>query len=205
MTIRLAQNSTYEEQSDTRKENHNLMNDSNEYDDDSFISRTEQKKSMQIYVDMGTALLALNNKQLITIPLNSEVMDALQVAKKISSHNALKRQLSFIAKQIRKSDYESIQAGLDNLQQKDTLQDKVSKKTEQWRDRLLDEDSNALSEFIDQHQNSDRQKLAQLTRNAAKEKKQQQQEYEKNGTIKTPSKYKKQLFTALRVYISEKI
>jgi len=179
------------------------MHHDTESEDDYILSRTEQKKTMQVYADLGKALLALSNKQLSTIPLSNEVLDALNVAKKISVGNALKRQLSFIAKQIRKSDYESIQAALDELEQKDNLYDKVSKKAEQWRDRLLSEETSALSEFISQYETSDRQKLAQITRNAIKEKKQLEKAVKEGGNTDAPKKYKKQLFTLLRTHIAD--
>jgi ribosome-associated protein len=179
------------------------MHHDTESEEEYILSRTEKKKSMQVFVDLGSALLALSKKQLSAIPLSNEVLDALNVAKKISVGNALKRQLSFIAKQIRKSDYERIQAALEELQQKDNLYDKVSKKAEQWRDRLLTEEPNALSDFITQYHSSDRQKLAQVTRNAVKEKKQQEKNSEEGNNTNTSNKYKKQLFTLLRVHIAE--
>jgi ribosome-associated protein len=179
------------------------MHHDTESEEEYILSRTEKKKSMQVFVELGNALLALSKKQLNAIPLSNEVLDALHVAKKISVGNALKRQLSFIAKQIRKSDYELIQAALEELQQKDNLYDKVSKKAEQWRDRLLADESNALSDFITQYNNSDRQKLAQVTRNAIKEKKQQEKILEDGSNANVPNKYKKQLFTLLRTHIVE--
>jgi ribosome-associated protein len=179
------------------------MHNDTESEDDYILSRTEQKKSMKVYADIGKSLLALSNKQLNTIPLSNEVLDALNVAKKISVGNALKRQLSFIAKQIRKSDYGSIQTALDELEQRDNLYDKVSKKTEQWRDRLLNEEANALSDFISQYDTSDRQKLAQMTRNAIKEKKQLEKTLKEGGNTHAINKYKKQLFILLRSHIAE--
>lgn len=183
--------------------NNTPKNDTTEYDDEEYIaSRTEQKKSMQQYVDIGKQLLNLSNKQLNTIPLNNEVLDALETAKKISVGNALKRQLSFLAKLIRKSDYESIQVALEKIQLKDKQYDLVSQKTEQWRDRLLGGETGVLGQFIEKYNCDERQKLGQITRHAIKEAKKQQQEKDVDGKVKTPSKYKKQLFSLLRTHIA---
>ncbi|MGS2717699.1 ribosome biogenesis factor YjgA [Eionea flava] len=185
--------------------NNTPTNNEHEQGDEEYIeSRTEQKKSMQQYVDIGKQLLNLSNKQLSAIPLNNEVLDALETAKKISVGNALKRQLSFLAKLIRKSDYESIQAALDSIQLKDKQYDLITQKTEQWRDRLLEGEAGVLSQFIEKYACDERQKLGQITRHAIKEAKKQQQEKDTNGKIKTPSKYKKQLFSLLRTHIANR-
>jgi len=179
--------------------NNHIQND----DDDYITSRTEQKKSMQVYVTMGGQLLELSKKQLGTIPLNSEIRDALDVAKKISVGNALKRQLSFLAKLIRKGEYEEIQIALDHLQQKDSLHDKITKKAEQWRDRILTEEPNSLSDFMTRYNSNERQKLGQVARHAIKEHKLQEIEKESSTKITTSNKYKKQLFILLRSEINE--
>jgi ribosome-associated protein len=180
------------------------MNNHIEHDDDDYItSRTEKKKSMQAYVKIGNQLLELSNKQLATIPLSNEISEAVNVAKKISVGNALKRQLSFLSKLIRKGEYEEIQVALEHLQQKDSLHDKISKKAEQWRDRILAEEPNTLSDFMTQYNTNERQKLGQVARHAIKENKLQQAEKESTGNITTASKYKKQLFTLLRSDINE--
>jgi len=170
-------------------DNHN----SGQHDDDeNFISRTEQKKSMLPFRQMGEELLNLNKSQLQTIPMPVELADALDVAKKIKVGNALKRQLSFIGKLIRKNDHESIRAALDKFQQNNALHDTITKTTEQWRERLLIEGNAALSEFINTYNSDERQKLNQLIRSA-----------NKANNPDTVNKHKKILFTLIRDAISE--
>jgi ribosome-associated protein len=41
--------------------------------------------------------------------------------------------------------------------------------TERWRDRLISEGNDALTELMDEHPQADRQKLRHLVRNAQKE------------------------------------
>jgi ribosome-associated protein len=177
-----------------------VMNDSNAYDeDDGIISRTAQKKAMQIYSKMGEELLLLNASQLSTIPLNHEIIDALSVAKKIKVGNALKRQLSFIGKLIRTNNHEEIQTALDQLKQQDTLHEHISQQAEKWRDRFLDEEPNAIAEFIDLHPHCDKQKTNQLIRSAIKEAKSNQQ---KEHLKEKESKHKKALFKLIRTTIS---
>ncbi len=171
------------------------MNEDNQYDDedDVFVSRTAIKKSMQAYKEIGEELLLLSDKQLSTIPLDQEILEALHTYKKIKVGNARNRQMSFIAKLIRKSDVEPIQEKLSQIKNQDSLKDVHLRQAEQWRDRLIDTDSNAVGDFISQYPSTDRQQFNQLVRNAIKENKNQ------NGKS---NKYKKALFVLLRDTIS---
>lgn len=182
------------------------MTHDNEYDDEEFyVSRTEQKKSMQIYMAIGEELLSLNNSQLNQIPLFKELENALTVAKKIKVGNALKRQMSYIGKLIRNNNYEDIQAALDHLKQQDNLHDHFLQLAEKWRDRLINEEPKALANFISEYPQCDRQKLNQLTRHAIKEasEKKAAEELGKKAADNT-SKYKKALFKLLREIIADK-
>ncbi len=177
------------------------MNDDIEYDEDEhFISRTAQKKSMQVYIKIGEELLALSKSQLDAMPLHKELINALNVAKKIKVGNALKRQMSFIGKLIRNNNYEEIQQALEQLKQQDSLHERVSMLTEQWRDRLLNE-PDALAAFISDYPQGDRQKLNQLLRHSLKEAKTNEANKD-NPSASASSKYKKQLFKLLRETIS---
>ncbi len=173
--------------------NNDNHHDNDELDEDEhFISRTEQKKSMLPFREMGEELLKLNNTQLQTIPMPAELADALDVAKKIKVGNALKRQMSFIGKLIRKNDHESIRSALDKFKQNNALHDTITKTTEQWRERLLTEGNTALSEFINTYNSDERQKLNQLIRST-----------NKASSPDGASKHKKALFALVRDAISE--
>lgn len=178
------------------------MNNDNTYDEDDFIiSRTAQKKSMQIYITIGEELLKLTPSQLSTMPLVKELDDALLIAKKIKVGNALKRQMSFIGKLIRNNNFEEIQTALEQLKQKDSMYEHITKSAEKWRDRIL-EDNNALSEFIGLYTQCDRQKINQLARNAIKEAAAKAAS-EESAKEKAPSKYKKSLFKLIRTAMVE--
>jgi ribosome-associated protein len=176
------------------------MNNEPEHDeDDLIISRTAQKKSMQIYIKIGAELLNLSRSQLGTIPVYNELSDALNVAKKIKVGNALKRQMSFIGKLIRTNNHTEIQAALDELTLQDSRHESISKKAEKWREKLLAEEPTALAEFIGAHPNCDKQKLNQLVRSAIKEVKRESNNID---TSVGSSKNKKALFKLLRITIS---
>lgn len=173
----------------------------NHHEDDNntaFLSRTARKKSMEKYRIISQQLLGLNKTKLSQIPLTDEIIAAIAVARKIKSDNALNRQMAFISKQIKNSDYESIQAAFDHLKQQDSRHKQASKMAEQWYDRLLMETSQALSEFIEQYPACDKQNLNQLVRNALKEKKRRDDAEHHD----TNAKYKGALLKLLRHVIA---
>lgn len=181
------------------------MTQDNEYDEEFYTSRTEQKKSMQIYTAMAEELLKLSHSQLSQVPIFKELDDALTAAKKIKVGNSLKRQMSYIGKLIRNNNYEEIQAALEQLKQKDNLHEHFVQLTEKWRDRLIDEEPKALADFINNYPKCDRQKLNQLVRHAVKEESAKKSAKESGNTnaATTASKYKKSLFKLLRETIAE--
>lgn len=178
------------------------MNKQDEYDDEEFIiSRTKKKESMQIYKLMGEELISLSKNHLSIIPLNTEILEALKVAKKIKVGNALNRQMSFIGKLIRNNNFEEIQAALEKLNNQDSVRDQNARQAEKWRDKILEGEANTVGDFIEKYPKANRQKLNQLARHAVKEKA-QNDAIENNKNI--ANKYKKSLFTLLRETINER-
>ena len=137
--------------------------------DDHLISRTEQKKAAQALHDLGKSLTQLNKAQLDAIPLEPSLREAIDIAKNIKVGNGRKRQLKFIGKLLRKIDSDAIIDALSTLKQKDNKHVHLLHQAEQWRDKLLINNSADLSEFIKQHAHCERQQLTQLLRTAIKE------------------------------------
>jgi len=188
--------------------NNDTNNHSESSDSEDFASRTEQKKAVQEFRSLGEQLVKLNQEKLNQIPLSDELAHAIDTAKRIKSHNALKRQFQFIAKLIRKDNVEAIQSTLAKFQQQDNLDPAYTKKAEQWRDRLINEGNSALSEFINKHPESNRQRLGQLLRAATKEHNSIQVVLSENvdnsnkAKEKITNKHKRALFKELKAIIS---
>lgn len=167
-------------------------------ENDDYISRTSRKKFASEFKDTAEQLLNLNNAQRATIPLSNVLLEAITTAKKITSGNALKRQISYIGKIIRKDNPEAIEAALENLKQKDNMQHQQTLLAQLWLDRLTTEGAQALGDFIQQFPNCNRQQLNQLLRNTNKE------ILAKNNDGNEQKKHQKILFKSLRETISEK-
>jgi len=134
-------------------------------------SRTTIKKDVLEITDFGKALTDLNNDQLNKLPLTDNLRDSIKDAKNLQKI-ALKRQLQFIGKLLRKADnLEEIQKGYDILVNKDKESNLFMQRLENIRNNLLDVDKSqdALDKLITENPNLDIQKLRQLMRNHYKE------------------------------------
>ncbi|MGI8561758.1 MAG: ribosome biogenesis factor YjgA [Luteimonas sp.] len=153
-------------------------------------SRSQQRREALDVLALAQRLVTLDTGRLAKLPLPDAL--ALQVAEtqRISSHIARKRQLAFLAKQMRREDDDSLAAIRDALdaggeaaRQETALLHRV----EGWRERLLDEGDAALAELLGEFPDADRQRLRQLARNTLEE---------RNGN-KPPQSYR-ELFRELR-------
>lgn len=145
-----------------------LYPDWDEFDDRP--SKSQLKRDAHELKDLGAALIKLNEATLQTLPLSDELRQAINEARRINKHGALKRQIQFIGKLLRNSDAEQIRDAYEqavNHFQQDVKHFHV---IEQWRDRLLAEGDTALGELISQAPTADRQHIRQLVRSAHKEK-----------------------------------
>jgi ribosome-associated protein len=115
---------------------------------------------------------ALSEAQLAKLPIPEDLLPHIRDAKRITSHVAHKRQLAFLAKQMRREDDEALDAIRDAL---DAGGDAARRETaalhrvETWRERLMVDGDAALAELLTEHPAADRQHLRQLVRNAIDE------------------------------------
>lgn len=136
-------------------------------------SRTQQRQDALEVRSLAEQLVALTPAQLAKLPLSEELADHVADTKKVTSHIAHKRQLQFLAKQMRKEDDETLEAirdALDVSGDAARLETGLMHRAETWRERLLD-DPEALTQLLDEYPDADRQRLRQLIRNVAEERK----------------------------------
>jgi ribosome-associated protein len=134
-----------------------------------YISKTQKKKEAHSLQELGKKLLQLSRVQIKEINIPEEVLDALNLARTVKSHEGLRRQMQFIGSLMRKIDSDSIQQAVDHIEQGNYKKALEFKETEQWRDELISGNNELLEEILENHVNADRQQLSQLVRNARKE------------------------------------
>jgi len=141
-------------------------------EDEEYISKSQIKRECHALTDLGVELVALTDDQLKTISMSDSLFNAINEAKKIRKHSAIKRQRLYIGKLIRNEDWETISQELEKLKEISLQSNAEFKAMERWRDRMLSDGDDVVNEFIGQHHDADRQKLRQLVKNAVKEKQQ---------------------------------
>ncbi|MCK6263082.1 ribosome-associated protein [Vibrio sp. ZSDE26] len=135
-----------------------------------WVSKTEMKHDMDILQKLGEELVALTPAMLKKIPMSEDLADAIKDAQRFKNE-AKRRQLQYIGKMMRTIDTEPLQAGLDKIRNKHSQATVEFHKLEKLRDRVVEEGDSAIADVMDLYPNTDRQRLRQLARQAAKEKK----------------------------------
>ena len=135
-------------------------------------SRSQNRREALEVLALGEKLVGLSEAQLAKLPVPESLLPHIRECKRITSHIAHKRQLQFLAKQMRREDDETLEAIRDALDEKgETARREVAAmhRVEAWREKLIDGGDAALAELLDEHPQADRQHLRQLVRNAIEE------------------------------------
>ena len=154
-------------------------------------SKTKRKQEMHALQDIGEQLVGLNKDRLAQINLPETLLDAVIEAKRLTGHEARRRQMQYLGKLMRSVDEEPIRAKLDEWNNVTRVQAAKFHLLERWRERLLMEEQ-ALSDLVAEYARADIQQIRTLIRNAQKE--------AANGK---PPKSSRALFKLLREMILE--
>ncbi|MBW2605981.1 MAG: DUF615 domain-containing protein [Deltaproteobacteria bacterium] len=141
-------------------------------------SRTQKKKEARALQKLGEQLVSLSPEQLHHIDMPDELREAVGEARTTTSHGARRRQIKYIGSIVRDIDPLPIQEALNNIRLGDYQKAFAFKKIEQWRDDLKKGNTTRIEEILTECPAAQRQRLAQLTRNA-------QVEYRKNKGVKS--------------------
>lgn len=158
-----------------------------DYDqEDDFVSKSQLKREMEAVQAIGERLITLKPEQLQQLDLPDTLRDAVELAKRITSHGALRRQKQYIGKLMRNIEIEPIEAKFAEWERGNRAQTAKLHQLERWRERLLADDK-ALGELIEAYPQADVQHLRTLMRNAKKEQ-----------AANKPPKSSRELFKVLR-------
>jgi ribosome-associated protein len=134
------------------------------------VSKTRRKREMTALQALGAALVELPESQLDPMQLEAALRQAVLDAKRITSHEAKRRQLQYIGRLMREVDPEPIRARLAAIEGRSSQAAAAHRRLEAWRERLLADDA-ALTHFASEHPRADLQEIRSLIRSARKEQK----------------------------------
>lgn len=135
-------------------------------------SRSQQRRDALEVLELARQLSEMTPQQVARLPVPEGLISHIDDTRRIKSHGAHKRQLQFLAKQMRRETDDTLEAirdALDANGEAGRLETAMLHRAEAWRERLLDEGDAALGELLDDFPHADRQRLRQLARNAHEE------------------------------------
>ncbi len=143
-------------------------------DDDSLaLSKSQRKREAHDVRALGEELAALGESERARIPIPDNIRDEIGKLNAIKANGARKRQLGFLAKQMRRHDLQPIYEALEGIRQAARSNTLSHHLVEDWRDNLLGlgamTSTEALTQFLVEHPDADRQRLRQLQRKAITE------------------------------------
>jgi len=129
-------------------------------------SKSQVKRDCDSLQKLGEDLINLKASELDEIHLPEELDSAIKEARRLKSRSGLKRQRQYIGKIMRSIDSEEISRQYNKIKHRHDTNTASFKKTEYWRDKLLSEGHDAVTEVINAYPNIDRQHINQLVRQA---------------------------------------
>ena len=158
----------------------------NDSDQNEPPSKSSKKREMLALQDLGAQLVELNEQQIASMQLPEALLEAVLEARRLTKHEAKRRQLQFIGRLMREIDAAPIRERLEKWRGQGREHTAQLHTLERWRDELLAGDP-ALERFLRQYPGADSQKLRTLIRNARRE----------QGAALPPRSYR-ELFRVLR-------
>ena len=154
-------------------------------------SKTQRKRAMHELQALGERLVELNPEQLAAVALPEALHEAVEQARRITRHEARRRQLQYVGRLMRQVDPEPIREKLKTWDGVSVEETARLHRTERWRDKLL-EDDGAVASLAEAHPGIDTRRLRALVRRARAER----------NAGRPPRSYR-ELFRVLRELIAE--
>ena len=132
-------------------------------------TKGELKRQAQTLQALGEQLIEAPEELVAGLDLPEKLRDAIELARRITSHGALVRQKLFVGKLMRGVDPDPIRAALASVAETARLATMRFKRAERWRNRLVQEGESALAEFIAEFPGADHAALSRLVAAAAAE------------------------------------
>lgn len=136
-------------------------------------SRGEDRRAALAVLELAARMVEQPMARLMQMPVSDDMLAHIGFCQKITAQIARKRQLQFVAKQMRKEDPETLDAwrALLNFDKADIRREVAeTHRIEALRDQLIAGDAEAMTRFMSQFPQADSQHIRQLVRNAQFEK-----------------------------------
>jgi ribosome-associated protein len=136
--------------------------------DANFISKTRLKKQAHELQDLGKALVRLHPEQLARLELPEDLREAISECRRMTKHEAIRRQMQYIGRIMRDIDAGPIAVQLDALHAPTRRQTALFHRAEEWRTRIL-ADPESLQHFVADYPEADPHRIRSLAQEAGEE------------------------------------
>lgn len=138
-------------------------------------SRSQRRREALDVLDLAGKMMDAPDGMVARLPMAAELADVLAASRRIRQHGARKRQMQFLAKQLRRLDdgeLEALRAVFEVDQTQVRRETARLHRLEALRERLLDGGDEALAELLADYPQADRNRLRQWQRQAIRERQQ---------------------------------
>lgn len=132
-------------------------------------TKGELKRQAQAVQDLANRLIDAPEGVAAGLDLPEKLADAIELARRITSHAARVRQRQFVAKLMRGIDPAPLEVALNARSEADRTEAARFKRAERWRDRLVAGGAAALADFRVEHPAADGAELEKLVAAAVAE------------------------------------
>ena len=135
-------------------------------------SRSQKRREALDVLAMAGKLMDTGHSALAMLPMQEELRALVIDSQRITSHIARKRQMQWLAKQMRREDdevLEALRAALEHTKEDARREAAALHRVEHWRLKIVDGGDEGLAAFVALYPLADRQQLRTLARNAKAE------------------------------------
>jgi len=132
------------------------------------LSYRERRRESDALAELARKLVEMTPSQLDQVPLPLEVRAEIETCRGFRKGPRI-RQLRRISQLVRRLDFDEVSRAATDAGHKQRGRAQRERVYETWRERLLSEGKEALTEFIDLHPMVDPQRLRQLLRQARRD------------------------------------
>jgi ribosome-associated protein len=158
---------------------------------DDKLSKTRRKQLQHELQAIGEELVEISEARLASLDLPERLLDAVMDARRITAHEARRRQMQYIGKIMRVVDPAPIRTALEGWRTHAHRHTLGHKQVEAWRERLIS-DPDSIAELLAEHPGADARALRALAEGAVRER--------ANGQ---PPRSYRALYQALRAVIEK--
>ncbi|MGD8976577.1 MAG: ribosome biogenesis factor YjgA [Gammaproteobacteria bacterium] len=112
-------------------------------------SKTRRKRESEALQSLGEALIGLPAAALAEAPIPEKLREAVELARRLTKHGALRRQRQYIGKLMREIEPEALEGFLARRADLAQRERRRFHALERWRDRILKEGDAAIDACVD--------------------------------------------------------